>query len=128
MNIPKATLSFSVWRGEQPEFPDPNTLDSDALKALILDQHVELISRKNEIENLKLLILKLRRMKFERSSEKLDRQIRRQDDHGWTPDKELLLEGISNGVLSSVTLKHAWRLKIDRISQDGIRCSASRFL
>jgi transposase len=57
------------------ELPDLNTLDSDALKALILEQHVELISRKNEIDNLKLLILKLRRMKFGRSSEKLDRQI-----------------------------------------------------
>ena len=55
--------------------PDLNTLDTDRLKALIIEQHLELISHKNEIENLKLLIHKLRRMQFGRSSEKLQRQI-----------------------------------------------------
>jgi len=55
--------------------PDLNTLDTDRLKALIVEQHVELISHKNEIDNLKLLIHKLRRMQFGRSSEKLQRQI-----------------------------------------------------
>ena len=34
-----------------------------------------LLSRDNEIEHLKLLIAKLRRMQFGRKSEKLDRQI-----------------------------------------------------
>jgi len=59
-----------------------NTLDSDALKALVLEKHALIVeqqaaltSRNHEIENLKLLILKLKRMKFGRSSEKLDRQI-----------------------------------------------------
>jgi transposase len=62
--------------------PDLDTLDSDALKALILekhaavlDQHAELISHKNEIESLKLLVAKLKRMQFGRSSEKLTEQI-----------------------------------------------------
>jgi transposase len=55
--------------------PDLNTLDQSALKALILAQHEKLISRETEIENLKLLILKLRRMQFGRKSEKLDHQI-----------------------------------------------------
>src|SRR6266568_1639946 len=55
--------------------PDLNTLDQSALKALILLQHEKLISRETEIENLKLLILKLRRMQFGRKSEKLDHQI-----------------------------------------------------
>ena len=62
--------------------PDLDTLDSEALKALVIEkqaviveQHAALSSRDSEIENLKLLILKLRRMQFGRRSEKLDRQI-----------------------------------------------------
>src|SRR5271168_4392442 len=55
--------------------PDLNELDPAALKALIISQHEQLLSRDNEIEHLKLLIAKLRRMQFGRKSEKLDRQI-----------------------------------------------------
>ena len=55
--------------------PDLIQLDPTALKALILSQHEQLLSRDNEIEHLKLLIAKLRRMQFGRKSEKLDRQI-----------------------------------------------------
>src|SRR5215469_6989308 len=62
--------------------PDLNGLNPDELKALILAQHQNLVtqhealvSRETEIENLKLLILKLRRMQFGRKSEKLDHQI-----------------------------------------------------
>jgi transposase len=55
--------------------PDLDTLDSDRLKALVVEQHCQLISHDNEIENLKLLILKLRRMQFGPSSEKLARHI-----------------------------------------------------
>jgi transposase len=55
--------------------PDLENLDRDALKALILTQHQELLSHKNEIESLKLLIAKLQRLQFGRKSEKLDRQI-----------------------------------------------------
>jgi transposase len=58
-----------------PTLPDLNALDAAALRALILAQHETLLSRETEIENLKLLILKLRRMQFGRKSEKLDRQI-----------------------------------------------------
>ena len=50
-------------------------LDQEALVALILAQQEQLLSRDAEIEHLKLLIAKLRRMQFGRSSEKLDRQI-----------------------------------------------------
>ena len=42
---------------------------------LILEQRVALAERNQEIETLKLYILKLKRMKFGRSSEKLDQQI-----------------------------------------------------
>src|SRR5437016_13208603 len=55
--------------------PDLNTLDSDRLKALIVEQHFQLVSHDNEIENLKLLILKLQRMQFGVSSERLARHI-----------------------------------------------------
>ena len=55
--------------------PDLSTLDAAALRALIVEQHTKLISRETEIEHLKLLILKLRRMQFGRKSEKLDTQI-----------------------------------------------------
>ena len=62
--------------------PDLNALDLDALKALVIATHTELISKKtellsqkNEIESLRLLILKLKRMQFGPSSEKLGQQI-----------------------------------------------------
>ena len=58
-----------------PTLPDLDALDPTALKALILAQHETLVSRETEIENLKLLILKLRRMQFGRKSEKLDHHI-----------------------------------------------------
>ena len=40
--------------------PDLNVLDAHALRALILEQQDELASRDTEIENLKLLVLKLK--------------------------------------------------------------------
>jgi transposase len=62
--------------------PDLDTLDSGALRTLILSQHEQirlqreqLASRDAEIEQLKLLIAKLRRMQFGRKSEKVERQI-----------------------------------------------------
>jgi transposase len=83
--------------------PDLNTLDPEALKALIVSQHDQLLasheqllasheqllsqqneltttkerllSREQEIEHLKLLIAKLQRMQFGRKSEKLQREI-----------------------------------------------------
>ncbi len=57
-------------------------MDADALKALILPQQQQLLSkdeqllcRDHEIEHLKLLIAKLQRMQFGRKSEKVERQI-----------------------------------------------------
>jgi hypothetical protein len=69
--------------------PDLYALDPNELKSLIVAQHQQilahreqlqakdkqLLSRDAEIEHLKLLIAKLRRMQFGRSSEKVDRQI-----------------------------------------------------
>jgi transposase len=76
--------------------PDLNTLDRDVLQSILLAtherflaQHEELIaaqeqllvkeeqllSRVHEIEHLKLLIAKLRRLQFGRKSEKVERQI-----------------------------------------------------
>jgi transposase len=55
--------------------PDLDQLDVVSLRALILSQHEQLLSRDAEIEHLKLLLAKLRRMQFGRRSEKLERQI-----------------------------------------------------
>ncbi len=55
--------------------PDLDRLDAPGLKALILSQHDQLLSHQSEIEHLKLLIAKLRRMQFGRKSEKLEWQI-----------------------------------------------------
>src|SRR4029079_15211973 len=55
--------------------PDLNGLPAEALRALILAQHEQLVSRDREIEHLKLLLAKLHRMQFGRKSEKLQRQI-----------------------------------------------------
>ena len=55
--------------------PNLDLLDPAGLKALILCQHEQLVSHRSEIEHLKLLIAKLRRMQFGRKSEKLERQI-----------------------------------------------------
>jgi transposase len=71
------------------DLPDLDTLNHEALKALIVAQHEQLLSndeqllrkdeqltsRDEEIERLKLLIAKLRRMQFGRKSEKLDWEI-----------------------------------------------------
>jgi transposase len=59
----------------QTTLPDLELLDATGLKALIVSQHEQLLSHQNEIEHLKLLIAKLRRMQFGRKSEKLERQI-----------------------------------------------------
>lgn len=65
-----------------PSLPDLQQLTSDALRALIVSQHEQLVrkeeqlaSREAEIEHLKLLIAKLRRMQFGRRSEKVAWQI-----------------------------------------------------
>src|ERR1700740_276011 len=55
--------------------PDLNVLPAEALRALILAQHEQLLTREREIEHLKLLLSKLHRMQFGRKSEKLARQI-----------------------------------------------------
>ena len=56
---------------------DPASLPNDVeeLKRLVLEQQTKLVAHAIEIEQLKLLIAKLRRLQFGRSSEKLSRQI-----------------------------------------------------
>ena len=55
--------------------PDLDMLDVQSLKALVLTQQAELDSRTTEIESLKLLILKLKRMHFGPRSEKYTHDI-----------------------------------------------------
>lgn len=75
--------------GAPPSLPDLQRLDPHALRVLVVAQdtqvvrqheeiflqHQQLASRDPEIEHLKLLIAKLRRMQFGRKSEKWERQI-----------------------------------------------------
>ncbi len=85
--------------------PNLNALDADALKALVIEQHSELISNKSEIDNLKLLILKLKRMQFGRRSEKLDRQIEqlelRLEDLETVPDAKPVMAADAPSVVSN---------------------------
>src|SRR5580700_10112058 len=55
-------------RGSQTQLPDLDTLDVQSLKALVL-------AKQAELENLRLLIAKLKRMHFGPSSEKYDRDL-----------------------------------------------------
>ena len=55
--------------------PDLETLDADALKLLVREQHAQLLAQEAEIEHLKLLIAKLQRLQFGRKSERVERQI-----------------------------------------------------
>jgi len=57
------------------QLPDLDTLDVQSLKALVLAKQAELDSRATEIESLKLLIAKLKRMHFGPRSEKYDRDL-----------------------------------------------------
>jgi len=59
----------------EKQLPDLDTLDVQSLKALILAKQAELDSQTTEIENLKLLILKLKRMHFGPRSEKYSQDI-----------------------------------------------------
>jgi transposase len=92
----KKFLAYCAQMPPRATLPDLDTLQPEALKALIVQQHVQLLSqdeellskdtqllhkdeqlawREEEIERLKLLIAKLRRMQFGRKSEKLAWQI-----------------------------------------------------
>src|SRR5579863_7724082 len=55
--------------------PDLDSLDHESLKALVVAQQSQLVSRETEIENLKLLVLKLKRMHFGQRSEKMNADI-----------------------------------------------------
>lgn len=67
------TIEESKTPPTEIEAPLPD--DVESLKALVREQRARLAFNSAEIEHLKLLIAKLRRMQFGRSSERLDRQI-----------------------------------------------------
>jgi transposase len=64
----------AVSKREKPQL-DLDALDMQGLKALVLAKQSELDSRNTEIESLKLLILKLKRMQFGPRSEKFSGDI-----------------------------------------------------
>jgi transposase len=55
--------------------PDLNTLDVAALKDMVIRQHAQISSHDAEIERLRLIIARLRRLQFGRKSEKIQREI-----------------------------------------------------
>jgi hypothetical protein len=80
--------------------PNLEALLPHELKALIFAQHAQLLSkdeqlqsRDTEIEHLKLLLAKLRRAQFGRSSEKVNRQIVSN-----IPGKGRVSRGLPNGL------------------------------
>src|SRR5579863_9106952 len=66
---------MSAASRREMQLPDLDTLDVQSLKALVLAKQAELDSRTTEIESLKLLILKLKRMHFGPRSEKYNHDI-----------------------------------------------------
>jgi len=73
-------MSYKLWHtifmvAASATMPDLDTLQPDALKAIIVAQQLQILSSDNEIEHLKLLVAKLRRMQFGRRSEKVTRKI-----------------------------------------------------
>jgi len=59
----------------EKQLPDLDSLDVQSLKALVLAKQAEIDSHTTEIEHLKLLVLKLKRMHFGPRSEKSDKDI-----------------------------------------------------
>jgi hypothetical protein len=69
---------YGILRGmdrARAAFADLTALDRTALEALIVAQQEKLLSRDSEIEHLKLVIAKLRRMMFGTKSEKVRHEI-----------------------------------------------------
>jgi transposase len=60
---------------EMPSAADLRSLDKETHRALVLAQQEKLLSRDSEIEHLKLIIAKFRRMMFGTKSEKVAREI-----------------------------------------------------
>jgi transposase len=55
--------------------PDLNTLDAAALRDMVIKQHAQISSHEAEVERLRLIIARLRRLQFGRKSEKIQREI-----------------------------------------------------
>ena len=68
-------VANSIYTAVVPIDPASLPNDVEELKRLVLEQQAKLVAHAIEIGQLKLLIAKLRRLQFGRSSEKLSRQI-----------------------------------------------------
>lgn len=55
--------------------PDLDTLDVAALKDMVIRQHAQISTHDAEIERLRLIIARLRRLQFGRKSEKIQKEI-----------------------------------------------------
>src|ERR1700733_2946870 len=91
--------------------PNLEALNPSELKALVVEQHKQillhheqLLSRDAEIEHLKLLLAKLRRMRFGRSSEKVNRQIEQLELRLGELEQSRALEAESPRVIAEETV------------------------
>src|ERR1700689_4079375 len=91
--------------------PDLEALHPRELKALIVEQHKQILihheqlqSRDAEIEHLKLLLAKLRRMQFGRSSQKVNRQIEQLELRLGELEQSRALEAESPRVIAEETV------------------------
>src|SRR5947209_3649982 len=54
---------------------DLNTLETAALRDMVIEQHAQISSHEAEVERLRLMIARLRRLQFGRKSERVQREI-----------------------------------------------------
>jgi predicted RecB family endonuclease len=110
--------------------PDLNVLPAEALRALILAQYEQLLSREREIEHLKLLLAKLHRVQFGRKSEKLQRQIeqlelRLEELEGNRSERESTPPGATALPASATPTAAKRRALPERAAQAGRGCRGS---
>ena len=72
--------------------PDLKTLDATALRDMVIKQHAQISSHEAEVERLRLIIARLRRLQFGRKSEKIQRGFRAAQIEDTARAEELPLE------------------------------------
>ena len=75
IELSNVTHMASRTLAENSRVVDLSRLDRETLEALVVAQQEKLLSRNSEIEHLKLIIAKLRRMMFGTKSEKIAREV-----------------------------------------------------
>jgi transposase len=107
--------------------PDLDTLDAAALKDMVIRQHAQISSHDAEVERLRLIIARLRRLQFGRKSEKIQREIEQlelqlEDLEAGNAEKqektERTLAPAAAAVFAAATRKPARRPLPDHLSRE----------